>query len=112
MKIDVQVLGKVCLVAPQGNIKLGETDLALRETINSQIEKGHNRLVLDLAGVRYMDSAGIGEVVAALKRVRQNGGDMKVAGLNEHLLDLFTLTKLMLVFEVHKSAEEAIASYV
>lgn len=59
-----------------------------------------------------MDSAGLREVVAALKRVRQNGGDMKVAGLNEHLFDLFNLTKLMLVFEVHNGAEEAIASYV
>lgn len=112
MKIQVELHGKVCVVTPMGDIKLGEGDLVLRETIQHQIEAGCNKLVINLANVRFMDSAGLGEVVACLKRVRETNGDLKLAGLNQRITDLFTLTKLIAIFDVYPDYTAAIAAFV
>ncbi|MBP7146953.1 MAG: STAS domain-containing protein [Acidobacteria bacterium] len=111
MNVDVKTQGDVCVVSPHGDIKIGEGDLVLRDAVHQQIEKGCRKVVLDLGDVRYMDSAGIGEVVACLKRVRESGGDMKLAGLNKRLLDLFNLTRLLLIFQVHDNVEAAAKSF-
>jgi anti-sigma B factor antagonist len=111
MKIDVRMNGGVCVIAPQGDIRLSEGDLQLRDTVQRQIEAGYSRMVLDLGNVRFMDSAGIGEVVASLKRVRESGGDLKMSGLNQRITDLFTLTKLITIFEVHPDENAAVKSF-
>jgi len=112
MKIHVEMQGKICTVIPDGDIKLGEGDLALRDTIHRQLATGCSRFVLNLAKVRFMDSAGLGEVVACLKRVRESGGDLKLAGLNQRVTDLFTLTKLIAIFDVYADERAAIAAFV
>ncbi len=111
MKIQVEMRGNVCTVSPQGDIRLGEGDLVLRDTIHKQLEAGHTKLVLNLANVRFMDSAGIGEIVACLKRVREGGGDLKLASLNQRITDLFTLTKLISIFDVYSDEGAAVAAY-
>ncbi len=111
MKIDTQTKGDVCVILPQGDIRLSEGDLALRDTVQRQIESGCTRMVLNLGNVRFMDSAGIGEVVACLKRVREAGGDIKMCDLNQRITDLFTLTKLITIFDVHPSENAAIAAF-
>lgn len=111
MKIQVQMHGEVASVSPQGDIKLGEGDIALRETIHQQIEAGRTKIVLDLGNVRFMDSAGLGEVVACLKRVRELGGDLKLARLNQRITDLFTLTKLIAIFDTHDDEATAIGAF-
>lgn len=112
MKIQVEKKGKVCTVAPLGDIKLGEGDLVLRDEIHRQLAAGCNMFVLNLSHVRFMDSAGLGEVVACLKRVREAGGDLKLAGLSQRVTDLFTLTKLMQIFDVYADERGAIAAFI
>ena len=111
MKIQVNMHGDVVSVSPEGDIKLGEGDLALRDTIHKQIESGRHKIVLNLSAVRFMDSAGLGEVVACLKRVREAGGDLKLAGLNQRITDLFTLTKLISIFDTHDDEPKAVAAF-
>jgi anti-sigma B factor antagonist len=111
MKIQVNMHGDVVSVSPEGDIKLGEGDLALRDTIHKQIESGRNKIVLNLSTVRFMDSAGLGEVVACLKRVREAGGDLKLAGLNQRITDLFTLTKLISIFDTHDDEPTAVSAF-
>ena len=111
MKIDVGMKGDICVITPQGDIRLSEGDLQLRDTVQRQLESGCAKMVLNLANVRFMDSAGIGEVVACLKRVRESGGDLKMAGLNQRITDLFTLTKLITIFEVHPNESAAVAAF-
>lgn len=111
MKIEVENAGNVCTVTPLGDIRLGEGDLVLRDTIHKQLEAGATRIVLNLANVRFMDSAGIGEIVACLKRVREAGGDLKLASLNQRITDLFTLTKLISIFEVYPNQQAAVSAF-
>jgi len=111
MKIDVKMAGNVCAIAPLGDIRLGEGDLALRDQIHKQLENGCHKIVLDLSNVRFMDSAGIGEVVACLKRVREAGGDLKICGLNQRITDLFTLTKLIAIFDSYPDEKQAVAAF-
>ncbi len=112
MKIEVKKQGKVCTVTPLGDIKLGEGDLVLRDEIHRQLAAGCTMFVLNLGQVRFMDSAGLGEVVACLKRVRESGGDLKLAGLNQRVTDLFTLTKLIAIFDVYADERAAIAAFI
>lgn len=112
MKIQVEDHGKVCILSPQGDIKVGDGDVALRESVQQQTARGCSRIVLDLRHVRYMDSAGIGELVACLKRVRESGGDLKVANLSQRVSDAFHALQLVKILAIYKDTEEAIASFV
>ncbi len=112
MNIGVREHGKVVIIVPEGDIKVGEGDIALRETVQRQLDEARQRIVLDLAQVRFMDSAGLGELVASLKRVRDAGGGLKVANVNQRISDALTVTQLVRVLDIYGSVEEAIASFV
>ncbi len=111
MKVDVREHGDVVIVAPEGDIKVGEGDIALREAIQTQLAEGRERLVLDLVRVRFMDSAGLGELVASLKRVREGGGSLKVAGVNQRITDALTVTQLVRVLDIYPDVDAAIAAF-
>lgn len=111
MKIQTEMDGGVCIVTPQGDIRLGDGDLLLRDTIHKQLEAGCQRLVLNMRDVRFIDSAGIGEIVACYQRVKKAGGDLKLAALNQRITDLFTLTRLITIFDVQPDAKAAAASF-
>ena len=83
----------------QGAIYVEEA-AALRETLLGYIEKGHNTFLIDLEGVDYIDSSGLGTLVAIHKRALQNGGSVVIKGLHGLVKDLFELTRLDKVFEI------------
>lgn len=112
MNIGVKEHGKVVVLSPEGDIKVGEGDVALREKIQEQIAGGHEHLVLDLGGVRFMDSAGLGELVASLKRVREAGGELKIAKVNQRISDALTVTQLVKVLDIYADVSGAIAAFV
>ncbi|UCF67038.1 MAG: STAS domain-containing protein [Acidobacteriota bacterium] len=112
MKIIVEQTGTVTILRPQGDIRVGEGDVALRGTLKEQLEQGKNRIVLDLAAVRFLDSAGLGELVASLKRVREAQGDMKIANVNQRVSDALHVTQLVRVLDIYKDVSEAIAAFV
>lgn len=112
MKMSVEEHGNVVIVMPQGDVKVGEGDVALRDTIQKYLSAGKTRFVLDLGEVRFMDSAGLGELVASLKRVREAGGDLKVAQANQRISDALYVTQLVRVLDVYGEVAEAIAAFV
>ncbi|GAB4224383.1 MAG: STAS domain-containing protein [Acidobacteriota bacterium] len=112
MNIRTEEHGKIVIVIPEGDIKIGEGDVALRETIRSLIDAGKKNFVLDLSSVRYLDSAGLGELVATLKRVREAGGDLRVCGVNRRVDEAFHVTQLVRVLDIYKDRSEAIAAFV
>jgi anti-sigma B factor antagonist len=112
MKMSVEEHGNVVIVSPQGDVKVGEGDVALRDTIQRYLGEGRTRFVLDLGEVRFMDSAGLGELVASLKRVREAGGDLKVAQANQRISDALHVTQLVRVLDVYAEVAEAIAAFV
>ncbi|RMG47555.1 MAG: anti-sigma factor antagonist [Acidobacteria bacterium] len=111
MKISVDQTGKVTILRPQGAVRVGEGDVALRNVVKEQLDQGRKLIVLDMESVSFLDSAGLGELVAALKRVREAGGDLKIAHVSQRVSDALHVTQLTRVLDVYKDVTEAIASF-
>ena len=88
-----------------------EGDEVLKDKINSLVLQGHKKLVLNLADVPYIDSAGLGEIVRTFTTVSRQGGSLKLLSLTKRITDLLAITKLLTVFETHDNEADAIRSF-
>jgi len=111
MKANVRKLGKVSVVDISGKITIGEGDVQLREKVNELLDAGESRILLNLEKVKYMDSAGIGELVACYKRAKEKEGVVKLLNPSGKVYDLLQLTKLEEVFDTYKDEGEALGSF-
>ncbi len=111
MKTAIRQSGDVAVVDLSGKITIGEGDVILRDRVHALLEEGKKRILLNLEKVSYMDSAGIGELVACYKRAREKGGTVKLLRPSGKVQDLLQLTKLEEVFETFDSENEALASF-
>ncbi len=109
LKVETRELDGVTVVACQGRIVLGEESAGMRDTLKRALTSSRH-LVLDLSGVSYIDSSGLGTLVGVYSSARANGADIKLAGLNPRLRDLLQITKLVTVFEVFDTVQEALAA--
>ena len=90
---------------------LGEGDELLKDKINSLIHQGQKNLLLNLEGVPYIDSAGLGEIVRTYTTVSRQGGALKLVNLTKRITDLLSITKLLTVFETFDLEKDAVASF-
>jgi anti-sigma B factor antagonist len=90
---------------------LGEGDELLKDKINSLIHQGQKKLLLNLEGVPYIDSAGLGEIVRTYTTVSRQGGNLKLVNLTKRITDLLSITKLLTVFETFDNEPEALKSF-
>ena len=104
-------LGRVVVVDISGRITLGEGSSTLRNLLRDLLSQGHKKIVLNLADVDYIDSAGIGELVSGFSSVTKNGGELKLLHLTRRVHDLLQITKLFTVFEVHSDEAAALRSF-
>ncbi len=111
MDIAQRPMGNVMIIDVTGQIRLGDGDVLLRDKVQSLIQQGHKQLVLNLAGVSYIDSAGLGEIAHAHATITRQGGKMKLAGLTKRLHDLLSITRLLTVFDTYDNETEAAASF-
>lgn len=111
MKATIRKLGKVSVLDITGKITIGEGDVLLREKVNELLESGENRILLNLEKVKYMDSAGIGELVACYKRAKEKAGTVKLLNPSGKVYDLLQLTKLEEVFDTYRDEGEALGSF-
>jgi anti-sigma B factor antagonist len=111
MKIDERAVGGVTILDLQGKMLIGEGDELLREKINQLVENGTEKIVLNLAEVPYVDSAGLGEIVRCYTTVSRKNGKLKLLHLTKRIHDLLSITKLLTVFETYDSEEEAVKSF-
>ncbi len=111
MQIQQRAVGDVTILDLKGKMTLGEGDELLRDKVNSLIQQGGKKIVLNLADVPYIDSAGLGEVVRTYTTVSRQGGTMKLLNLTKRIQDLLSITKLLTVFETFESEDEAIKSF-
>jgi len=109
--IKTREAGDVSIVEVTGRVTLGEATGKLRETVRELINKGRKYIILNLAGVEYMDSAGLGELVGAYTTVTNNGGQLKLVGVGGRTLDLLQVTKLLTVFECYDDEATAARSF-
>jgi anti-sigma B factor antagonist len=111
MQIEERAVGDVVLLDLKGKITLGEGDELLKDKVNSLVNQGHKKIVLNLADVPYIDSAGLGEVVRTYTTVSRQGGSLKLLNLTKRITDLLSITKLLTVFETFDSENEAVRSF-
>jgi anti-sigma B factor antagonist len=111
MTINERIVDDVAVIDIKGRITFGEGAELLRDKINSLLHQGYQKLLLNLAGVDYLDSAGLGEIVGTFATARRQGGTLKLLGLTSRIRDLLTITKLLTVFETFDSEDEAIRSF-
>ncbi|MGA8182432.1 MAG: STAS domain-containing protein [Terriglobia bacterium] len=101
----------VTVLALAGRVTLGDESSQLRSTIKELLKQGKKRLVLDLSKVTYIDSAGLGTLVAAYTSARNEGGDIRLANVTERFGELLNITKLVTIFSVHDSVEDALKGF-
>ena len=111
MQIEERAVGDVVVLDLKGKITLGEGDELLKDKVNSLVNQGHKKIVLNLADVPYIDSAGLGEVVRTYTTVSRQGGSLKLLSLTKRITDLLAITKLLTVFETHDNEADAIRSF-
>jgi len=111
MQIDERVTGDVVVLDLKGRVMLGEGDELLKDKVNSLLNQGRKKIVLNLAEVPYIDSAGLGEIVRTFTTVSRQGGSLKLLNLTKRITDLLSITKLLTVFETFDSEAEAIQSF-
>ncbi len=101
----------VSVVALDGRIVLGEESNALREKVKSQIAEGKKKIVLNMANVTFIDSAGLGTLVAAHHSAKSQGAALKLAHLGSKFQEVLQITKLLTVFDVYNNEAEAVRSF-
>jgi anti-sigma B factor antagonist len=111
MQIEERVVGDVTILDLKGKMTLGEGDELLKDKINSMIMQGNKKLVLNLEGVPYIDSAGLGEIVRTYTTVSRQGGSLKLLNLTKRIQDLLAITKLLTVFETYDKEDDAVRSF-
>ena len=111
MQIDERSVGDVVVLDLKGKVTMGDANQLLKEKIGSLLEQGRKKIVLNLAEVPYLDSAGLGEVVRAYTTVSRQGGSLKLLNLTKRISDLLSITKLLTVFDTFDSENDAVRSF-
>lgn len=111
MKAALRQVGNVAVLDLSGKITIGEGDVVLRDKVHELIDAGKTQILLNLDKISYMDSAGIGELVACYKRAREKGGTVRLLKPSGKVYDLLQLTKLEEVFDTFSEEPEALKSF-
>jgi anti-sigma B factor antagonist len=111
LKMTNREVDGVSVVALDGRIVLGEESNSLRERVKSLLAQGKTKIVLNMDNVTFIDSAGLGTLVAAHHSARSHGAAMKLSHLGSKFQEVLQITKLLTVFDVYKTEAEAVASF-
>jgi anti-sigma B factor antagonist len=110
LKMETRQADGVTILSCQGRIVFGEEAAALRENLK-RVLASSRQIVLNLSGVSYIDSGGLGILVGVYSSARAAGAEIKLTGLGQRLRDVLQITKLVTVFEVYDTEQEAIATF-
>lgn len=111
LRMDTKESNGVTVLTLAGRVTLGDESNQMRNKIKEILAQGKKKLVLDLGGVSYIDSAGLGTLVAAYTSARNRGADIKLASVTKKFDDLLNITKLVTVFSVYKSVQDATKAF-
>jgi anti-sigma B factor antagonist len=111
LTLTTEMSGDVAVLCLTGRLVLEDTESPLRGAIEELMNAGHVKLVLDLAAVTYIDSAGLGLLVAKFVSLRSRGGDLRLVHPTPRSMHLMTITNLATVFETHASVDAAVQSF-
>lgn len=110
MSFTVSHQGDVTIVEIEGQLIVGNRQ-DLKQKVLDEIEKGARKVLVDFSRTGYIDSSGLGVLVSLAKRIRDAGGELRLASLHDELQTLFELTKLDTLFQISKTREHALESF-
>jgi len=108
VSVKIEEISGVSVVGLNGRIVLGEESGALRETVKNLIAAGKSKIVLDMSNVTYIDSAGLGILVAAHVSAKTQGAAISLCALGQKFREVLQLTRLLTIFDVYETREAAI----
>jgi anti-sigma B factor antagonist len=111
LKFTNREVDGVSVVALDGRIVLGEESNALRERVKALVAEGKKKIVLNMANITFIDSAGLGTLVAAHHSAKAQGAALKLCNLGAKFQEVLQITKLLTVFDVYNNESEAVASF-
>jgi anti-sigma B factor antagonist len=111
LNIRERQAGDVTVLDLEGKITIGEGSISVRSAIRRLLEEGKRKILLNLAGVGYVDSSGIGELVSSYTTINREGGQLKLLNLTQKIQDLLAITKLLTVFDVYEDEATALNSF-
>ena len=111
MHIELRKAGDVVIVDLNGKLSAGLGDQILRETIDELLGEQKKKVLLNLSDVTFMDSAGVGELVAGLKTARSFGASLRLLNANERVHSTLYISRLLPVFELYRTEAEAVAAF-
>jgi anti-sigma B factor antagonist len=111
VSVITRQVGDVAVLDVSGRITLGEGSSTLREAIRALAADNNKKILLNLEGVSYIDSSGIGELVSGFTNINEMGGQLKLLNLTKRVRDLLQITKLYTVFEVFDDEAQAIRGF-
>lgn len=103
--------GDVTILDMNGSVRMGEGAISLRNSIRGLVEQGKKKILLNLGGVKNIDSSGIGELIANYTTVSREGGQLKLLSLTDKIQNLLVITKLLTVFDSYDDEAEALNSF-
>ena len=111
LDIKERQAGDITILDMNGKVTIGEGSVALRTAIRRLLEEGKKKILLNLGGVGYIDSSGIGELVSSFTAINKEQGQLKLLNLTQKLQDLLGITKLLTVFDVYDNESDALGSF-
>ena len=111
LNIRERQAGDVTILDLEGRITIGDGNVSLRNAIRRLIQEGKKKILLNLAGVGYVDSSGIGELVSSYTTIGREKGQLKLLNLTQKIQDLLAITKLLTVFDTYENESAALNSF-
>jgi anti-sigma B factor antagonist len=112
MQLEQRIVDNVAIIKVNGDITLNKGgDVLLKDKVQSLLHQGYMNLLIDLSGVSYVDSAGLGELVQTYVTAKNKGGRLRLLNPTKRLKDLLVVTKLLTVFESFDNEAAALASF-
>lgn len=111
MKLTDREINNVVILEPKGKIMGGPDASLLHDKLYELIENDKKRIVIDLAGVEWMNSTGLGILISSYTTLRNHSGELKLANVTDKIQSLLTITKLVSVFDAHDSVDSAVKSF-
>jgi anti-anti-sigma factor len=111
MHVDIRKSGEVVVADLSGKLTAGLGDRILRETLDTLLADGWRKILLNLSEVSFMDSAGVGELVAGLRTARNLGASVKLLNANERVHSTLYIARLLPIFEIYREEKDALAHF-
>jgi len=110
MAFGIDKLNDITVIDVEGQLIVGNRQ-ELKQKVLQELEGGQRKFLIDFAQTGYIDSSGLGVLVSLSKKIREQGGELRLSNLNEDLRTLFELTKLDTLFQISRTRDDALASF-